>query len=278
MMPRFDFCLAPAGLRRHVLGYHQAVTPPGQEVAFPAAPRGRAAIVFTLAGHYEAAVGAGRLAGIPDAIVHGQFTRPARNRFSGGHVGFLVLLQPTGAHALLGRPTAELTDGFAELVAAVHRSPVRFADLADRLREQPSFAARCRLVTAVLTELLSRHRQPPPALGLAEAAARRIDLSGGRIGMGDLADQLGVTSRTLRRQFRDAVGIPPKLYASILRFQGVVTELHCGRPVHWLDLVDRHGYADQSHLGREFRRFAGCSPGAYVPDRTLLDGELRRFR
>jgi AraC-like DNA-binding protein len=277
MMPRFEFRFPPARLRRHVLGYHQAVTPPGQDVSFSAAPRGRAAIVFTLAGRYEATVGTEAPTAIPHAIVHGQFTARASNRFSAGHVGFLVLLQPTGAHALLGGPTAELTDRFAEIATVAHRPPAVLRDLADRLRELPGFAARCALVDQVLTGLLARHRHPPATLGLAEAAAGMIDHHGGRLGMGDLADRLGVPQRTLRRQFREAVGIPPKLYASIVRFQGVVAELHAGRPVDWLDLVHRHGYADQSHLGREFRRFAGCTPGAYLPAGQVLDGELRRF-
>ncbi len=60
-------------------------------------------------------------------------------------------------------------------------------------------------------------------------------------------------------RFRDEVGVPPKLFAQLVRFP-----MPSGR---WMPVTPASsrdsgggGFADQSHLSREVRRFSGLSP------------------
>ncbi|MGW0523650.1 DUF6597 domain-containing transcriptional factor [Crossiella sp. NPDC003009] len=73
-----------------------------------------------------------------------------------------------------------------------------------------------------------------------------------------LADRLGVSERSLRRRVGAAVGYGPKTLARILRFQRVLRD----KQGNLADRAAAHGYADQAHLAREFRRLAGHPPSS----------------
>ncbi len=254
--------------------YHQSSLAGDDPHVVSAVPSGRPALVFTLDGRYEAALAPAPLESIPAAIVHGQFTTLARNRFSDGHRGFLILLQPTGLLSLLGVTAYEITDAYAELEAIAPRAAAGLRELAGRLREARDFASRCIIAEEGLMRILAGRGRRPPALEAARRAVARIVDTAGTSGVTALASDLAVTPRTLRRHFLDAVGLPPKTFAAVTRFNHVVVDLHSRPDTDWLHLVHRHGYADQSHLGRDFRRFAGVSPTAYRATAQTLDREL----
>lgn len=106
---------------------------------------------------------------------------------------------------------------------------------------------------AVLGEALPFRRRPSPDVAAFLAATRETsgDL---RIGSPDGSD------RVFRRRFRTATGVPPKFWAQLERFAANLRRLH-GCP--WDDRPADPAYADQAHEIREFRRFAGVTPGAY---------------
>jgi transcriptional regulator GlxA family with amidase domain len=87
-----------------------------------------------------------------------------------------------------------------------------------------------------------------------------IDQRGGRIRIAALAQRLGCGERRLLRVFRRHVGLAPKAYASVVRFHVAAGDLAQGDSQ--VRVATRRGYADQAHLLRDFRRFAGVRPGA----------------
>jgi AraC-like DNA-binding protein len=72
--------------------------------------------------------------------------------------------------------------------------------------------------------------------------------------------------RQLERQFRDSVGFGPKTLCRLARFHRVVRAVESagGGTPGWARLALQNGYADQSHLAREFREFAGTTLTSYV--------------
>ena len=78
----------------------------------------------------------------------------------------------------------------------------------------------------------------------------------------DVADRLGVTSRTLHRTCTTTLGYGPSVARRVLRFRAAAALLYAGRPP--ADVAARTGYADQPHLSREVRALAGVSPTALV--------------
>jgi len=84
----------------------------------------------------------------------------------------------------------------------------------------------------------------------------------------ELARELGISKRGLHKRFVQELGIGPKLWLQLGRFDAV---LRCGpAPGSLADLAAAFGYADQAHLTTEFRRFAGLSPGAYIHSRATV--------
>lgn len=177
-----------------------------------------------------------------------------------------VRFEPGGLFALLGTPMHELTDVD---VALRQLAPDLRDALVDAAREQDLGLAVAGLEHALLDGLARRGRPAPGHAGLAGAAVALVQR--GALDVGDLAAGLGLGRRALERLFRREVGLSPKLYARIERLQGVLAGLESGAPADgWARLARRHGYADQSHLIRDFRLLAGTTPRRHVAERSDL--------
>jgi AraC-like DNA-binding protein len=79
-----------------------------------------------------------------------------------------------------------------------------------------------------------------------------------------LAKELGWSRKHFSVCFRREFGVPPKLFARILRFDHAVRQLRHNQVTSWAELADACGYADQAHLTRDFRAFAGSPPASFM--------------
>jgi transcriptional regulator GlxA family with amidase domain len=79
-----------------------------------------------------------------------------------------------------------------------------------------------------------------------------------------LASLTGLGARQLERQFRQSVGYGPKTLCRLARFQRIVRAVEPSASVSWARLAAENEYADQSHMAREFREFAGTTLTEYV--------------
>ena len=80
--------------------------------------------------------------------------------------------------------------------------------------------------------------------------------------------QIGTSQRTFINTFAREVGMTPKLYSRVRRFNRALRMVHRREDVDWTDVALACGYFDQSHLIRDFRAFAGLSPSSYLALRT----------
>lgn len=163
----------------------------------------------------------------------------------GGVVG--VQFVPGMGAALLGVPAAEWGAGHAAFDQRDWLEPLRNA--ADRL--------------ACVEELLLGLRPVAVDTGIAWAVdqiVKRPEV----VRIGALRGELGYSVRRLEAGFASAVGMSPKRFVRVRRFQQAVRRLAVGGE-DLARLALDCGLSDQSHLNREFREFAGLTPGAYVP-------------
>jgi AraC-like DNA-binding protein len=93
---------------------------------------------------------------------------------------------------------------------------------------------------------------------LVQRALQALDGSGGALRVEDLATQLHVSRQHLAAQFRQHVGLSPKLYARICRFRHATAALRDAPD--WAQLAAECGYFDQSHLIHDFQELAGSTP------------------
>ncbi|MCP9994655.1 helix-turn-helix transcriptional regulator [Streptomyces sp. enrichment culture] len=121
----------------------------------------------------------------------------------------------------------------------------------------------------LLTVLLARHADAPGAVSptLRPRALRQVremlhsQLSS-NIKLDDLAALAGCSKRHLIRSFRQAYGVPPHHYRTLLRLARAKSLLAAGRSV--AETAAELGYCDQSQLNRHFRREFGMSAGGYA--------------
>lgn len=84
----------------------------------------------------------------------------------------------------------------------------------------------------------------------------------------ETARQIGWSERRFSQVFREEVGLAPKVWCRVQRFQRAVRQLHNGADVRWAELALECGYYDQSHFANEFRAFSGVDISTYSARRT----------
>jgi transcriptional regulator GlxA family with amidase domain len=167
-----------------------------------------------------------------------------------------VYFEPGSTSALLRVPAIELTD---QVVDLDHLWGSQGARLAEDLAELDE-AARVDRLESVLLDRLRR----------APAAARlRIDVTGlarwvraepASMTVNRLADAAGVSRQHLTRVFRQVIGVSPKRYCRLARFQAGLIYAGAGTRVQWAQVAAELGYADQSHMISEFRELSSLTP------------------
>ena len=175
--------------------------------------------------------------------------------------------KPGAASRFFQLPLCELNDGRTDLQQLWGR------ELAARLGDAlwtDALSSQQRI--AILQDfLLLRLRNTPAARtpGLATRAVALIEATHGSLRVDRLAAQLGVSRQHLALQFRQQVGINPKLFARISRFRAVNSALR-SMPARadWAQLALQYGYFDQSHLIHDFHDFAHSTPDAWLASRT----------
>ena len=83
----------------------------------------------------------------------------------------------------------------------------------------------------------------------------------------DLADNACLGYRQFKREFTKYVGMDPKEYLRVIRFQKILYSLQINPDIHIADLVYICGFYDHSHLIKDFRHMSGCSPSEYLSSR-----------
>jgi AraC-like DNA-binding protein len=89
-----------------------------------------------------------------------------------------------------------------------------------------------------------------------------------------VAHETGWSERRFSQIFREEVGLAPKVWCRIQRFQRVVQQLHGGMDVRLAEVALDCGYYDQSHLANEFRAFSGMDATSYSRRRGRWAGQI----
>jgi len=134
--------------------------------------------------------------------------------------------------------------------------------LRDRLLEEPEVAAKFDCVERFLcTRFRTETETAQEAVVRFAVATIQHDPSAVRIA--SLTREIGYSARRFTEVFSRQVGLTPKLYARVCRFQRVVQHLHRGVEIPWAELAIDCGYYDQSHFTNDFHAFSGVSPTTY---------------
>jgi AraC-like DNA-binding protein len=173
-----------------------------------------------------------------------------------------VCFRPGGTAPFFPMPAHELCDAGVPLELVWDRG--RAARLREQVLAAVSPAARLAALERAMAEA-SRSYAFDPAVSFAlDAFACRPHAAN----IPAVADRIGLSPKRLVERFKTAVGVPPKRYCRILRFQRALQSAERGRPVDWTRIAMDCGYFDQAHFIHDFRSFAGITPTGYDAART----------
>jgi AraC-like DNA-binding protein len=165
-------------------------------------------------------------------------------------------LHPGVAELLFGVPACHLAERHTDLCDLWGQDA---HDLLDQLANAPNAAARLDRLEIALTARLPRVRGIHPAV--AAALARMTE--GPDVAVRTVVEKSGYSHRRFLTLFEQSVGLTPKVYARVLRFQRAVTLLQKDITARTAQIALDAGYSDQPHFTREFRQITGLSPRLY---------------
>jgi AraC-like DNA-binding protein len=178
---------------------------------------------------------------------------PARPAARAEMIG--AYFRPGRAAGFLGAPSSVLTD---QVLALEELWGGAATSLAYELCDSDENARIDRFERALVARLT--HAQSRAGFLDTEGLAQHVLARRGRVTVERLADLAGVSRQTLARAFRETIGVAPKLYCMLARFHAGLAFAGAGSQVDWARAAAELGYADQSHMIAEFRRFSSLTP------------------
>ena len=163
-------------------------------------------------------------------------------------------LRPEGAYAFFGLPMDELSNDVIDLDLL---SKPACSDVHARLLETSARHERFALLEDLVRARVGAQFRVRPFI---RWAAAQIERTHGAVRILDLCQELGVSRKHLNEWFRRQVGLPPKQYAGVARFQQLVARLARPPAPEWSELAQSCGYYDQAHLVHDCQAFAGMAP------------------
>jgi AraC-like DNA-binding protein len=189
----------------------------------------------------------------------GLHERQVTTEHEGRSFAIQLNIAPPLAHVLLGLPLHTLANRVVALEDVLGEH-----DVAERVHDAGDWPARFRALDELLLRRLADARKQPDSGVLW--AWRRIVESHGNVAVGALATELGWSRKRMAARFREQVGMTPKAYARVVRFELARTLATRSDRPDWARLAVQCGYYDQSHLINEFRAITGRTPETFFQD------------
>lgn len=180
-----------------------------------------------------------------------------------------VAFKPGGSAAFIKVPGYETRDGDTPLELIWGRG--RTADLRDRLLERHDADAQL----DVLEDALAAMLQPSGVHPAVVFALRAFDRAPRSTSIERVTEAIGLSAKRFIERFKTEVGVSPKRYCRIRRFQQAVARAHRGDLVDWAQVALECGYYDQAHFIHEFRSFSGLTPTGYRGARTAFQNHVK---
>ena len=195
----------------------------------------------------------------PYCIKLGDYTKSVSIRF-----------KPAAAYSLLAKPMHLYSN---RILPAEKMDIPQFENLHEALLKTAYPAEVQSLVSNYLIQQLN-----PQSFELARVfkALELMSTFRSETSIQDIAYKIGVSTKYLITLFDKYIGLSPKKYRCILRFNALLPEIANWEYDDWMSLVVNYGYFDQSHFIRDFKRFTGLTPTEFINDYIFIDNNVFR--
>jgi AraC-like DNA-binding protein len=229
-------------------------------LSFPVPARPHQILDIHLAEPFMVRTDRGPARRVPETLLVGPQTSHRFQLYLSGKVHiFNILFQPTGLNRLFGIDMRSLVNQDPAASDVLGKAA---AKLGDAVRSAADFPSRVRAAERCLATLLNGRRNDEP-IGLA---SRLLIATQGQMRIDDVVERSGLSARQFQRRFAQQVGLTPKSYARLIRFDRALVMHHEMPKRPWTDILHELGYFDQAHFIREFRALLGIAPTGFSGD------------
>jgi len=175
---------------------------------------------------------------------------------------FGIQFHPGGGYPFFRMPSSEFENQSIPL-DDLWRNAAR--ELRERILQAPTPREMFHTAESVMLAQAARPLTLHPAVSFALRCFCRVPHLDT---VGDVTDQLGMSPRRFIEVFRRQVGLTPKAFCRVRRFQHVLKSVHLAPQVDWAQIALDSGYYDQAHFIHDFRTFSSLTPNQYWSSRT----------
>jgi AraC-like DNA-binding protein len=178
-----------------------------------------------------------------------------------------AVFKPGGAFPFFKLPAGELqdTDVSLDTLWGAEASLLR-----EQLLEAKTPEAKFAAFEHAFLNRMAASLDPHPAVRFAVCNFRRVP----NRAISAVTDQIGLSERRFIQLFARQVGLTPKLYCRVQRFQRVLRHIARSASIDWAEIALTCGYFDQAHFIHDFRAFSGINPSSYVANKTHFQNHV----
>jgi len=136
-----------------------------------------------------------------------------------------------------------------------------FTRLRELLLAEKNIDRRFEITECFLTDRYHTQMEINPCV---DFATKRIVEQPNHLVLGTLYEQIGYSQKHFTEMFKTHVGVTPKAYLRIMRFQKAINEIETGEDLNWVSIAHEAGFYDQAHFINDFKRFSGFTPEGYL--------------
>lgn len=192
---------------------------------------------------------------LPEIFLHGQTTKTAELNYSGRISAIGINFQPYALQSIFGINANELTNTGIDIAAVQAKKSI---NLCEQLANEETVEGRIKMLSNYL--LYQHQHNNIQTDEVVKYAVAQILQGKGTLPLKELHQKLQLSERSLERKFNQAIGISPKLFSRICRFQESFKQLQAGSYDKLSDIAYENEYSDQSYFIRAFKEFTGFSP------------------
>jgi AraC-like DNA-binding protein len=259
-------------LQRHIKFYYLFEQAESSEKAYHlVTPDGCIELNFNLQSQYMRKEQNGKTKKQHDFYLISRFSERYYLQTTGNIKMIGIRFYPWGIRPFIEYAANEITDKQLDPEAV-------FGSKINSLREQVLNMSRPDMAIEVIERffIMQLYRYGKEDLMIADAAFRILN-SGGKIEISSLLAPCNLSLRRLQQRFNESVGVSPKFFSKLAKFQYALRQLNEHKKKSSLtEIAYESGYFDQSHFIRDFRFFSGITPKNYLSGEFELNKIISR--
>ena len=172
----------------------------------------------------------------------------------------VICFKPGGAYSLLNFPMHLVGNAVVDAHAVIGPET---ATIMDQIQNTSCVSAKIDVVCTWLNDRISPDGKPL----FIDYAISRLTSDPAISTINAVADEIGICGKTFVRSFKEYIGMTPKYFQRVLRFNQVLDTIDSSGDASWTSIAHDCGYYDQAHFIREFKHFSGYTPTVFSTQR-----------